>query len=369
MNKLLMTGVAAATLGLAWTGAARADITIAVAGPITGQYATFGAQMKAGAEQAVEDINAAGGVNGQKLVLQIGDDACDPKQAVAVANQFAGQNVSFVAGHFCSGSSIPASAVYAEEGIVQISPASTNPKFTDERPGPGIYRVCGRDDQQGQVAGKYIAENFKGKNVAIVHDKSAYGKGLADETQKNMNAAGLKEKLYEAITAGEKDYTALVSKLKQEAIDVVYLGGYHTEGGLIIRQMREQGLKTVLIGGDALVTEELWSITGPAGEGTLMTFSPDPRKNPGAAQLVEKFRAKKIEPEGYVLYTYAAVQTYAEAVKQAGGTDAKKVTDTLNKGTFKTVLGDMKFDSKGDVSLPGYVFYVWKDGKYDYLTQ
>ena len=119
-----------------------------------------------------------------------------------------------MAGHFCSGSSIPASAVYDEEGVVQISPASTNPKFTDERPGPGIYRVCGRDDQQGQVAGAYLAEHFKDAKVAILHDKSAYGKGLADETQKAMEAAGKKADLYEAYTAGEQDYTALVTKLK-----------------------------------------------------------------------------------------------------------------------------------------------------------
>src|SRR5262245_8932751 len=143
----------AVTLGAA--APAGADITIATAGPMTGQYAAFGAQFKAGAEMAVADINAAGGVLGEKLALEVGDDACDPKQAVAVANQLARKGVRFVAGHFCSGSSIPASAVYAEEGLIQISPASTNPKFTDERPGSGILRVCGRDDQQGEFVGKF----------------------------------------------------------------------------------------------------------------------------------------------------------------------------------------------------------------------
>ena len=200
--------------------ALRSDISIATIGPMTGQYASFGAQMKAGAEQAVADINAAGGVNGKKLKLIVEDDACDPKQAVAAAGKLAAEKVALVAGHFCSGSSIPASKVYAEEGIVQISPASTNPKLTDERAGPNVFRVCGRDDQQGQVAGAYMAENFKGKKIAILHDKTAYGKGLADETKKYMNKAGLKEAMYEAYTAGEKDYTALVSKMKQANIDV-----------------------------------------------------------------------------------------------------------------------------------------------------
>lgn len=366
MKKLLLASVATVA-GLGLSSAAMADIVIATAGPMTGQYASFGAQMKAGAEQAVEDINAAGGINGEKLVLEVGDDACDPKQAVAVANQFVGSGVVFVAGHFCSGSSIPASQVYAEEGIIQISPASTNPKFTDERPGPGVFRTCGRDDQQGQVAGAFLAEKFGDKNIAIIHDKTAYGKGLADETKKYMNEAGKQEALYEAYTAGEKDYTALVSKLKSENIDVLYVGGYHTEAGLIKRQMAEQGMSTILVSGDALVTDEYWSITGDVGAGTLMTFSPDPRKNEVAQPVVAALEAAGRTAEGYSLYTYAAIQAWAEAVKAAGSTDFDAVVGKLNEMDFATVLGTLSFDDKGDVTLPGYVFYEWKDGNYDYL--
>lgn len=365
MKKYLL---AATILGLGLSAPAHAqDLTVAVAGPMTGSYATFGAQFKAGAEAVVADINAAGGVLGQQLKLELGDDACDPKQAVAVANKLAGQKIAFMAGHFCSGSSIPASQVYSEQGIVMISPASTNPKFTDERPGPNVYRVCGRDDQQGSVAGAYIAENFKDKPVAIVHDKSAYGKGLADETKKAMNEAGKQEVAYEAITAGEKDYTALVSKLKQANVELVYLGGYHTEAGLIVRQMRSQGMKTVLMGGDALVTAEYWQITGKDGEGTLMTFSPDPRKNPAAADLVKTFRDKGVEPEGYVLYTYAAFQAWKQAVEKAGSVDAEKVIEALKTTEFDTAIGKFKFDDKGDPSLPPYAMYLWKDGNYDQM--
>lgn len=365
MKKLLI-GTAFA-LGLAGPALA-ADISIATIGPMTGQYASFGAQMRAGAEQAVEDINAAGGVNGKMLKLIVEDDACDPKQAVAAAGKLAAAKVALVAGHFCSGSSIPASSVYAEEGIVQISPASTNPKLTDERAGPNVFRVCGRDDQQGQVAGSYIAETYKGKKVAILHDKTAYGKGLADETKKYMNQAGLKETMYEAYTAGEKDYTALVSKMKQANIDVAYVGGYHTEAGLIVRQMRDQGMQTQLISGDALVTQEYWQVTGKAGEGTLMTFSPDPRKSPTAKDVVAKFRAKNIEPEGYVLYTYAAIQAWAQAAGAAKSEAAKGVIDQLNTMQFSTVLGSFKFNEKGDPNLPPYKFYEWKGGKYDQIN-
>ncbi|HQF30914.1 MAG TPA: branched-chain amino acid ABC transporter substrate-binding protein [Hyphomicrobiales bacterium] len=366
MKKFLLAGVAL-SFGLGLSSAAWADISIATAGPMTGQYASFGAQMKAGAEQAVEDLNAAGGVLGEKLKLEIGDDACDPKQAVAVANQLAGKGVVLVAGHFCSGSSIPASKVYSEEGVIQISPASTNPALTDDRAGPGVYRVCGRDDQQGEVAGKYLADNFKDKNIAIIQDTTAYGKGLADETKKALNAAGVQEKLYEAYTAGEKDYTALVSKLKAEAVDVLYVGGYHTKAGLIVRQMRDQGMKTILVSGDALVTDEYWSITGPAGEGTLMTFSPDPSKNEVAKPVVAKLEAKGVKVEGYVLYTYAAIQAWAKAAETAKSTKYDDVVKALNEGKFETVLGELSFNEKGDVTLPGYVFYEWKDGKYDYV--
>jgi len=366
MKKLMMAGVAL-TLGMAISGFARADITIGVAGPFTGSLASFGDQLKAGAVQAAADINAAGGVNGEQIVLEFGDDQCDPKQAVSVAEQLAAKNVPFVLGHFCSGSSIPASSVYADAGIVQISAASTNPKFTDERPGPGVFRVCGRDDQQGIIAGNFLAKNFKDKKIAIIDDKSAYGKGLADETRKNLNAAGVTEVMNESYNAGEKDYTALVSKLKAAGIEVLYVGGYHPEAGLIKRQMKDQGMTTILVSGDALVTAEYWQITGDAGEGTLMTFSPDPRKDPANDALNKTFRDNKVEPEGYVYYSYAALQAWAAAANKVGSTDFGPVVAGLNSGTFKTVLGELKFDAKGDVTLPGYVFYEWKGGQYDYI--
>ena len=342
-------------------------IPIAVVGPVTGQYASFGAQMTNGGQMAVDDINAAGGVLGKKLDLDIGDDACDPKQAVAVANQMTGNGVALVAGHYCSGSSIPASKVYAESNMVQISPASTNPAFTDDRAGPNIYRVCGRDDQQGGIAGKYLATHFADKNIAFVHDKTAYGKGLADETKKALNEAGKQEAMYEAITAGEKDYSALVSKLKQANIDIIYFGGYHTEAGLIIRQMRDQGMDTILMGGDALITQEFWSITGPAGEGTLMTFSPDPRKNPAAAEVVKRFKDKGIEPEGYVLYTYAALQAWKQAAEKAKSVERDDIVKALNDTEFDTVIGKFKFNEKGDPNLPPYAVYRWSKGTYEQI--
>ena len=358
----------AAALAVSGCGGGDDNTTpVAVVGPITGQYASFGAQMKNGGEMAVADINEAGGVLGKKLDLSIGDDACDPKQAVAVANQMTAGGAKLVAGHYCSGSSIPASKVYADGDMVQISPASTNPTLTDERAGPNIYRVCGRDDQQGGIAGKYLAANFADKNIAFVDDKTAYGKGLAAETKKAMGEAGKQPAMEESITAGEKDYSALVSKLKQANIDVVYFGGYHTEAGLIIRQMRDQGMNTILMGGDALITQEFWSITGDAGEGTLMTFSPDPRKNPAAAELVKRFKDKGIEPEGYVLYTYAALQAWKQAAEKAKSVEKDEIVKALNDTEFDTVVGKFKFNEKGDPNLPPYAVYRWSKGTYDQI--
>jgi branched-chain amino acid transport system substrate-binding protein len=365
MTRMWLAGAAlSAALAIGGSAAAQ-DITIGVAGPMTGPEASFGTQLKNGAEAAIADINAAGGVLGKQLKLAVGDDACDPKQARAVGEKFASQKLPFVVGHYCSSSSIPASEAYAEGGVLQITPASTNPVFT-ERKLWNTFRVCGRDDQQGTVAGQYIAKNYKGKNIAILHDKSTYGKGLADEMKKAFNKAGGKEKMYEAYTKGDKDFNALVSKMKAAAIDVVYVGGYHNEAGLILRQMRGQGMQSQMISGDALATNEFWSITGAAGEGMMFTFGSDPRKRPTAAAVVKKFKDKGVDPEGYTLYTYAAIQIWAAAAKKANSTDAKKVAATIKAGKWDTVLGTLGYDAKGDITVVDYVFYKWsKDGKYD----
>ncbi len=307
MKKSLLSAVALTAL-VAFGGSAWADILIGVAGPITGPNAAFGAQLQKGAEQAAADINAAGGINGEQIKLVVGDDVSDPKQGISVANKFVADGVKFVVGHFNSGVSIPASEVYAENGILEITPAATNPQFT-ERGLWNMFRTCGRDDQQGGVAGAYLAENFKDAKIAVVHDKTPYGQGLADETKKAMNAAGVTEVMYEGVNVGDKDFSALIAKMKEAGVSIVYWGGLHTEAGLIIRQMADQGLKATLISGDGIVSNELASIAGDAVDGTLKTFGPDPRKNPANKELVEKFRAAGFEPEAYTLYSYAACRS------------------------------------------------------------
>lgn len=367
IKRSLFAGTAMLAIALAVAATpASAQVKIGVAGPITGEYATFGKQLSDGADFAAADLNAKGGVLGQKIEVLKGDDACDPKQAVSVANKFAGEGVKFVDGHFCSSSSIPASKVYTEEGILQITPASTNPKFTEEGSW-NTFRTCGRDDQQGKVAGHALATEFKGRKVAILHDNTTYGKGIADETKKEYNAEGGKETLYQAYVPGEHDYTALVSRLKEAGIEVIYFGGYHSEIGLIARQAKEQGLKATLIGPDSLTAKEFWQIAGDAGEGLMFTFPSDPRNRPTAAAVVKEFKDKGIDPEGYVLYTYAAMQVWAEAATKANTFDPKKIAETIKANTWPTVLGDLTYDKKGDVQKADYVFYIWHNGDYSQM--
>ena len=346
------------------------DIKVAAAGPITGSNAAIGEQMKRGAEMAVKDLNAAGGVLGKQLSLTMGDDACDPKQAPSVANRLAEAGVVFVDGHYCSSSSIPASAVYAENNVLQISPASTNPALTDDAARKGwinVFRICGRDDQQGKVAAAYLFDHFKDRSIAIIDDKSTYGHGLAEEARKALNALGKKEAMVEAINAGDRDFSALVSKMKKADIAAYFFGGYHTEAGLIARQAKEQGLNAVQIGGDALSTDEYWSVTGPAGEGNLMTFPPEPRNIPAAQAVVAEFKNQGYDPEGYTLFTYAAMQVFAQAATQAKSTKLDALSKALHAGKFETVLGTLGFDAKGDVIGPGYVVYRWHNGKREEL--
>ncbi|MCU0831157.1 MAG: branched-chain amino acid ABC transporter substrate-binding protein [Rhizobiaceae bacterium] len=369
MKKSLLSAVAM-TAVLSFSGAAWAEILVGVAGPLTGPNAAFGAQLQKGAEQAAADINAAGGVNGEMIKIVLGDDKSDPKEGVSVANKFVGDGVKWVVGHFNSGVSIPASEVYAENGIVQITPASTNPTFT-ERGLWNTHRTCGRDDQQGTVAGGYILANFKDAKVAVIHDKTPYGQGLADFTKAAMNAGGMTEAMYEGINTGDKDFSALIAKMKEAGVSVVYFGGLHTEAGLMMRQMADQGLTAKFMSGDGIVSNELASIAGDAVNGTLMTFAPDPRNNPAAKDLVEKFRAAGFEPEAYTLYSYAALQVLASAAAAAKSNDGQAVAAAIKaNGPHATAIGELSYDAKGDITRPDYVMYEWKkgeDGNYTYF--
>ena len=322
-----------------------------------------------GTQEAVDDINKAGGILGQQITLERGDDVSDPKQGVSVANKFVGDGVKLVVGHLTSGVTIPASEVYSEHGILMITPSATNPKVTD-RGLWGVFRTGGRDDQQGMLWAEYARDKLKDKKIAVVHDNTTYGKGLADVALDNMHKFGVKEVLYDSVNTGEKDYSAIVSKIKAASVDYLMWAGLHTEGGLIIRQMRDQGMNTVMISGDGIATSEFAQIGGPGVEGTLMSFVPDPRNNPAAKDVVAEFKAKNFDPEANTLYSYAAVQIMKQAAEEAKSPDPKKMAEAMHSGmTFHTVLGDIAYDKKGDRTSIDLVWYVWKkapDGKITY---
>lgn len=338
---------------------------IGVAGPITGANAAFGQQLKNGVVYGIEAINAAGGVLGQKYHVRIYDDACDPKEATRVAQRAALDNVKIIIGHFCSSSSIPASTVYAEANVLMISPASSNPALT-ERNLWNTFRVTGRDDRQGTVAAQFILNGFASRNIAILHDKTTYGKGLADETRKVLNAGGVRDRVYEGFNSGDKDFSAIVSRLKAQNIGFVYVGGFHTEIGLLLRQMRGAGVRAILMSGDGIVSSEFPTIAGSGTvDGTLFTFAPDARKNPAARDAVAALSRVSASAEGYTLYAYAAVQAWAQAAAAARSVDPRQVAAALKSGTFNTAIGQLSFDAKGDRRQPDHIVYRW-DAKGSY---
>ncbi len=370
----LTTLLGAAALSLVLTAPALADdLNIAVIGPMTGQLANIGDQFKQGAQAAAAAINEKGGVQGRKINIMIEDDVCDPKQAVSVANRVVAEGVKFVDGHACSGSSIPASAVYAEAGVLMMTPASSNPELTDaaaKSGWPTIMRLYTRDDGQGAFIGPWIAKKYAGKNVVVLHDKSAYGQGVADMVKAKMNEGGLKEIMYEGINAGEKDYNAVVTKLKELKADVVYFGGYHPEAGLILRQAAEQDLKFQLIMPDSIASPEFWAVAGPAGEGTMFVFPADPQSRPEAKEAVEKIKAGGFVPDGFTLFSYAVIEAFAQGVERAGSDDPAKVAEALKSGgPINTVIGPIAFDEKGDIKDAKYDINQWHDGKYAPIAQ
>ncbi|SDK97928.1 branched-chain amino acid transport system substrate-binding protein [Modicisalibacter muralis] len=355
-KSLLALGVSAAGLV---SMSAQADIPIAIAGPVTGPVAQYGDMQTIGAKMAIEQINKAGGVNGEMLKGVIYDDVCEPKQAVAVANQIVNDGIQFVIGHLCSSSTQPASDIYYEEGILMISPASTNPAIT-EAGYDTIFRTIGRDDAQGPVAGTFIAEQIKPERMAIIHDKQQYGQGVATAVKETVEEAGINVVVFEGITAGQQNYSSLISKLKLNNVDFVYYGGYHPELGLILRQSAELGLDAQFMGPEGVGNPDISKIAGEASEGLLVTLPKAFETDPANADLVAAFEAKDQDPSGpFVMPAYTAVQVIAEGMEATDSTDPFEVAEYLHENTFDTPIGKVDFDEKGDLEEFEFVVYRW----------
>jgi branched-chain amino acid transport system substrate-binding protein len=283
---------------------------------------------------------------------------------VAAARKLIADRVVFVAGHLCSGAAIPASALYEEAGIVMIALTATNPKLT-EQGFSNVFRVVNRDTEQARLAGDYLAEQWADGKIAILHDGTVYGRGLAEETRGQLNQRGVKETQFGEIVPGQPEYTDTVSALEAAGIEVLFYGGYTAEAALIARHAHDRDYDLQLLGSDNLNSEYFLRVAGPAATGVRFVSMADARTHESAAPVVAKFRAEGYEPEGFTLYGYAVVQVWAQAVEKAGSFDDDAVVDALRHHEFDTVLGRLGFDDKGDVTgVESFIWYVWSESGY-----
>lgn len=356
---LLSVGTAMAIL----SGAAQAGdtIKIALAGPATGPVAQYGDMQKIGVEAAIRDINAAGGINGKQVESIIYDDACDPKQAVAVANKIVNDQVNLVVGHLCSSSTEPAAEVYDEEGILMITAASTSPSIT-EKGFTSVFRTIGLDSLQGTMAGQYILNTVKPKTVAVIHDKQQYGEGLATSVNGILSEAGLKPTMFEGVTSGDKDFSALIAKMKKAGVDFVYYGGYHPELGLILRQSAEKGFSAQFMGPEGIVNADLAKIAGDATNGVLATAPKAFDQNPQNAKRVADIKAAGEDPTGPFVFTaYSAVEIMKNAIEATGSDeDTEKLANYIRANKFDTAMGNVAYNKKGDLTESTFLVYELK---------
>ncbi len=366
--KIRFTPVAAA-LGLAAgmllsSGAMADTIKIAIAGPFTGPVTQYGAMVKQGVDTAIEQINAAGGVLGKQLEAVSIDDGCEPKQGPVVANRVVNDEINYVVGHVCSGATIAATSVYNTEGVLMVTPSATAPGVTDGKNFDMIFRTIGRDDQQGPAAAKFIIEQIKPKNVAIIHDKQSYGQGIANSVKSELEKAGIKIAFFEGINAGDTDYSAVITKLKSTGADFVYYGGYHPEMGLLLRQGAEQGLKTQFMGPEGVGNPDINAIAGAAVEGMLLTLPADFTQDPANAGIVKAFKDKKRDPGGaFQLTAYSATKAIADGIKGVGADDPVKVAAYLHANTIATPIGKISWNKQGDLNEFKFDIFTWhKDG-------
>ncbi|WP_148864158.1 branched-chain amino acid ABC transporter substrate-binding protein [Marinobacter fonticola] len=356
LNKLVV-GVGA-SLAVMAAGTAHAEIKIGIAGPMTGAVAQYGDMQFSGARMAIEQINKNGGVMGEELVAVEQDDVCDPKQAVSVANNMVNEGVRYVVGHLCSSSTQPASDIYEDEGILMVTPASTSPAIT-ERGYELVFRTIGLDSMQGPVAGNYIVSQ-KPERVAVIHDKQQYGEGIASAVKSTLEDKDINVVMYEGVTAGQKDFSSLVTKLKQANVDFVYYGGYHPELGLILRQAEQAELDAQFMGPEGVGNKDINTIAGGAAEGLLVTLPPSFDQQAENQELVAAFEEKGEDPSGpFVLTSYAAVQLIAEGIEKAESKDPFDVAQALRESSFETPIGTVEYDKSGDLKSFEFVVYEW----------
>ena len=344
---------------------AAAPFTVGVAGPMTGQYATYGASLKAGAELAAAQLNAQGGVNGSQVTLSFGDDLGDPQQAVLVAQKFIDdKNIVVVDGHMFSGATIAAGGKYQAAGLPMITPSATQPDITTL--GDYIWRICMTDAVQGKGLANYSVNTLGKKNIAIMYDNSDYGRGLADAYEAGVKAVGGTIADREQYTTGDTDFKAQLTKIKAANPDLLFLSGYYPEGSKIAQQARQLGLNVQMLGSDGYASDQLPKLGGAAVNGMLVsTFFDYTKKDPTVQKFVKEYKAKYngANPDWFVANSYDVVMLAAKAAEVAGKNDRTAINDALSKvGTYQGVSGPISFDANGDVVKPLSIVVV-KNGE------
>jgi len=376
MKKNLIA-IAALTLSAGFS-MAQTVVTIAHVGPTSGVIAHMGKDNEYGAIMAVEELNAAGvTIGGKKVTLKLmtEDDAADPKQGTAVAQKLVDANVSGVIGHLNSGTSIPASKIYSDAGIPQISPSATNPKYT--RQGfKTTFRVVADDTQLGGTLGKYAVNTLKGKSIAVIDDRTAYGQGVAEEFSKAVKAAGGSIVAQEFTTDKATDFNAILTSIKGKKPDVVFFGGMDAVAGPMLRQMKSLGINAKFMGGDGICSAELVKLAGDAVTDNQVFCAEAGGVEPGSKfeaaknDFDKKFKAKfGVDVQVYAPYVYDSVRIMVAAMVKAGSSDPAKYLPVLAATKdFQGVTGAISFDNKGDVLNGALTLQTIKGGKLQVLS-
>jgi branched-chain amino acid transport system substrate-binding protein len=355
----------ALVVGAALAGCQKGQDTIKVglAAVQSGSDAQIGLTMLQGSQIAIDEWNAKGGVLGKQIESISLDDEGDPQKANTVAHNLVDDGVVAVLGHLNSNCTIPASIVYNDGKVLQITPGSTNPKYT-EQGFPDAFRICGRDDQQGPVAARFMHDQLKLNKIAILHNKTAYGEGLATEVKKTFESLGGQVVMFEGVGTDENDFSANISKIQGQGAEGFFWGGMYGQGGPLCVKMRQTGVNIPFVSGDGCFDDSFINTVGGAAANVYLSFGKDYHQLPAAQPFLEKYEAKYGHDEGaYSVYGYDAANVLLTAIQQAGTTDADKVSAVMKSRPFDTILGKIEFDEKGDVKGSGFVMWTIKDGK------
>lgn len=367
-RKLFLATALAALAGHVWAveGSAAEPVKIGVAGAHSGDLASYGIPTVRAAELVVRDVNSRGGVLGRQVQLLVEDDVCQPGVATNTAQKLLSQGVHAVIGHICSGATKAALGIYRDEGIIAISPSATNPALTQSGDYPNFYRTIASDDAQARLEVDFALGDLGLKNIAVIHDKGDYGKGLAEFAKAFLEKDSRAEVvLYEGVTPGAVDYSAVVQKIKRSGAEAVIFGGYHPEASKIVMQMRRKRMKTIFISDDGVKDDTFIKVAGTHAEGVYATGPRDVSKNPMAAAAAEAHRKTYgKDPGAFFLNAYAAVLALLNAVEKAGSTDYDALTRTLKSEYVETPLGSIRFDERGDAVGVGFSMYQVREGAY-----